>query len=238
VRKQIHSIRSAQFVEKILKAEVDEVRKGLELTFRADHAALERLCRAQLGKTILFTDNADWPDQQIVLAYRSQYHIEDAFKRMKNPHFLGWSPMFHWTDSKIAGLVPSFHPPFRRQRMRQLRPVARPLHLLHQPVVTSAGFQGDFRAWRKILEKCPEHRSIMPDSDRSPVFAVFVHRHEQREFLVRVTSDKPFHSTPPLLPRLGSVYSTAEPRCGAFIRSLPKIAMTPIRSFVARSPRS
>jgi hypothetical protein len=20
---------------------------------------------------------------------------------MKNPHFLGWSPMFHWTDSKI-----------------------------------------------------------------------------------------------------------------------------------------
>src|SRR5450759_2305578 len=23
------------------------------------------------------------------------------FKQMKNPHFLGWSPMFHWTDSKI-----------------------------------------------------------------------------------------------------------------------------------------
>ena len=20
---------------------------------------------------------------------------------MKNPHFLGWSPMYHWTDSKI-----------------------------------------------------------------------------------------------------------------------------------------
>ena len=36
-----------------------------------------------------------------MLAYRSQYHIEDAFKQMKNPHFLGWSPMFHWTDSKI-----------------------------------------------------------------------------------------------------------------------------------------
>ena len=34
-------------------------------------------------------------------AYRSQYHIEDAFKQMKDPHFLGWSPMFHWTDSKI-----------------------------------------------------------------------------------------------------------------------------------------
>ena len=59
------------------------------------------LCRVQFGKTILFTDDADWTEEQIVLAYRSQYHIEDAFKQMKNPHFLGWSPMFHWTDSKI-----------------------------------------------------------------------------------------------------------------------------------------
>jgi transposase len=101
VKKQIHTICSAQFVEKILKAEVQEVRKGLELTFRTDQAALDRLCRVQFGKTILFTDNADWSEEQIVLAYRSQYHIEDAFKQMKNPHFLGWSPMFHWTDSKI-----------------------------------------------------------------------------------------------------------------------------------------
>ena len=101
VKKQIHTICSAQFVEKILKAEVQQLGKGLELTFRTDQAALDRLCRVQFGKTILFTDNADWSEEQIVLAYRSQYHIEDAFKQMKNPHFLGWSPMFHWTDSKI-----------------------------------------------------------------------------------------------------------------------------------------
>ena len=48
-----------------------------------------------------FYRQPDWSEEQIVLAYRSQYHIEDAFKQMKNPHFLGWSPMFHWTDSKI-----------------------------------------------------------------------------------------------------------------------------------------
>jgi transposase len=101
VKKQIHAICSAQFVEKILKAEVQQLGKGLELTFRTDQATLDRLCRIQFGKTILFTDNADWSEEEIVLAYRSQYHIEDAFKQMKNPHFLGWSPMFHWTDSKI-----------------------------------------------------------------------------------------------------------------------------------------
>src|ERR1035438_1655159 len=101
VQKQIQSICSAQFVEKILQTEVRELRQGLELTFRTDPVEIDRLCRVQFGKTILFTDNGDWSEEQIVQAYRSQYHIEDAFKQMKNPHFLGWSPMFHWTDSKI-----------------------------------------------------------------------------------------------------------------------------------------
>lgn len=101
VRKQVQAVCSGQFVKLILKAEVCAVRKGLELTYSTDQAALDRLCRVQLGKTILFTDNADWSDEDIVLAYRSQYHIENAFRQMKNPHFLGWSPMYHWTDSKI-----------------------------------------------------------------------------------------------------------------------------------------
>jgi len=63
VKKQIHTICSAQFMEKILQAEVREVRKGLELIFCTDHAALDRLCRVQFGKTILFTDNADWSEE-------------------------------------------------------------------------------------------------------------------------------------------------------------------------------
>ena len=101
VQNQVRSICSAQHLKAILKTECKEVRRGLELNFRTGQAALDRLCRRQLGKTVLFTDNAAWSDQEIVLAYRSQYHIEDAFKQMKHPHFLHWSPMFHWTDSKI-----------------------------------------------------------------------------------------------------------------------------------------
>jgi transposase len=101
VKKQVQAICSGQFVKRILQAEVSVVRTGLKLTYSTDQAALDRLCRLQLGKTILFTDNADWLDEDIVLAYRSQHHIETAFRQMKNPHFLGWSPMYHWTDSKI-----------------------------------------------------------------------------------------------------------------------------------------
>jgi transposase len=101
VHNQVREICAAQSVKLILKTEVCAVAKGLELTFSTDHNALHHLCQLQFGKNILFTDNEAWSDDRIVLAYRSQYHIEDAFKQMKNPHFLGWSPMFHWTDSKI-----------------------------------------------------------------------------------------------------------------------------------------
>ena len=76
-------------------------RCGSLLEVQHDTAALARLMRTHLGKTILFTDNADWTSEEIVLGYRAQDHIESAFRDMKNPHFLGWSPMFHWTDSKI-----------------------------------------------------------------------------------------------------------------------------------------
>ena len=101
VQNQVRAICSAQHLKSLLKIRVRAVRRGLDLTFSTDQAALDRLCRVQLGKTLLFSDNADWSDEEIVLAYRSQYHIEEAFKQMKDPHFLRWSPLHHWTDQKI-----------------------------------------------------------------------------------------------------------------------------------------
>jgi transposase len=56
-----------------------------------------------LGKTILFTDHGeDWSDEQIVLAYRAQHHVEADFRRLKNPHYLSFRPTFHWTDQKLC----------------------------------------------------------------------------------------------------------------------------------------
>jgi transposase len=71
------------------------------LSFHTDTQAYGELVRTQLGKTILFTDLEDCSDEDIVLGYRAQSTIENAFRDMKNPHFLGWSPMFHWTDPMI-----------------------------------------------------------------------------------------------------------------------------------------
>ena len=61
----------------------------------------DHLHRTLLGKTLLFTDRDAWTDEQIVRAYRSQSHVEAAFRRMKDPHILTFRPIHHWTDQKL-----------------------------------------------------------------------------------------------------------------------------------------
>ena len=54
------------------------------LRYRFDRRAWQRLQRTLLGKTLVFTDNADWSDVEIVRGYRAQHHVESAFRSMKN----------------------------------------------------------------------------------------------------------------------------------------------------------
>ncbi|MGB9205047.1 MAG: IS1634 family transposase, partial [Terriglobales bacterium] len=98
--KQVKEKCSGQHIARILRVAVTARGQNLKLTYHTDAAAFTRI-KQQLGKRILFTDQKDWSNEQIVLGYRSQSHVEDAFRSMKDPHFLGWEPMFHWTDSKI-----------------------------------------------------------------------------------------------------------------------------------------
>ena len=100
VTSQAEQILRGQFLKSLIRFQVREG-GGPTLAYHTDATALAKLIRRQLGKTILFTDNDAWTDEEIVLGYRAQYHIESAFRDMKNPHFLGWSPMFHWTDNHI-----------------------------------------------------------------------------------------------------------------------------------------
>jgi transposase len=89
------------FMKEIFKINISTENGFAKLQYHVDQNAIGRLSRTVLGKTILFTDNEQWSDEEIVRAYRSQYKIEHAFRDMKNPHFLGWNPRLHWTDQKI-----------------------------------------------------------------------------------------------------------------------------------------
>jgi transposase len=100
IRQQAQETLQGQHVKSVLRIEVEDGPVPT-LSFETDQSALSRLIDKHLGKTILFTDNDDWSTEDIVLGYRSQHHIEDVFRQMKHPHYLGWQPMYHWTDSKI-----------------------------------------------------------------------------------------------------------------------------------------
>jgi transposase len=101
VRKQAEVLLKGQYVKDVVRIEVTE-RDGLpEFAYQVDQNALQRIFEERFGKTILFTDNHAWSNEEIVLAYRGQAGIENCFKTMKDPEFVSWSPLFHWTDDKV-----------------------------------------------------------------------------------------------------------------------------------------
>ncbi len=101
IKKKVKTILKREYMNEIIKMTTWTKDGFVQIKCRVDQEAIGRLSRTVLGKTILFTDNHEWTDEQIVAAYRAQYEIEHAFREMKNPHFLGWNPRLHWTDQKI-----------------------------------------------------------------------------------------------------------------------------------------
>ncbi|MCL4516120.1 MAG: hypothetical protein M1379_11135 [Firmicutes bacterium] len=98
-------------VEKILAKEpylheIVKVQSGSEkgfpsLRYTIDQEKMKEITDSRFGKTLLCTDNHDWSTAQIVAAYRRLGGFENDFRQMKDPYFVSWTPMFHWTDQKI-----------------------------------------------------------------------------------------------------------------------------------------
>jgi transposase len=102
VQKKVKEILRGRHMTDLFAAQVRQNRAGLpRLSFRFRDKVYQHLRSTLLGKTLLFTDRADWPDEQIVLAYRAQHHVEADFRRLKDPHYLTFRPAFHWTDQKL-----------------------------------------------------------------------------------------------------------------------------------------
>ncbi len=76
-------------------------RDDLALSWSFDEDAFAALRERELGKRIIFTDRSGWSTTDIVVAYRSQWEVEAAFRQMKNPEHAAFRPIHHWTDQKI-----------------------------------------------------------------------------------------------------------------------------------------
>ena len=102
VQAEIDTILKPRWVNQVITVTLtgDEPSE-FRLTWRTDTAARKRLEQRLFGKRILFTNRDDWPTVDVVAAYRSQSEVEGGFRQLKDPHVVSFSPMHHWTDSKI-----------------------------------------------------------------------------------------------------------------------------------------
>jgi transposase len=102
-KRQIQTMLSAQHLNKVLKADYDPTREGADrLHYGIDAAALAQLETELYGKRILITDRNEWSDEQILLAYRGQSEVEEAFRQLKDDEHMAVRPQYHWTDQKIC----------------------------------------------------------------------------------------------------------------------------------------
>jgi transposase len=100
-RKKVQGLLAAKDMKELFEVEVTLENNLPVLSYRFREEAWQQMQAERLGKTILFTDQDEWPDAQIVRGYRSQHHVEDAFRDLKNTEHLALRPQRHWTDQKI-----------------------------------------------------------------------------------------------------------------------------------------
>ncbi len=102
VEKQVKRILTRQHMKTLVRYTVEDVDdKWVDLQYSVDEQAFNELKNNNLGKTILFTDRDDWEAEEIILTYRDQSKIEHSFRQMKDPSWVSWDPLLHWTDQKI-----------------------------------------------------------------------------------------------------------------------------------------
>jgi transposase len=101
VKKNVEAIVSVEYMTDIFSYQIFEQDGNIYLNFAFSDEALEKIRKEQLGRNALFTDRRDMSNEEIVTAYRSAWHVEAAFKQMKDTNHLTVRPVFHWTDEKI-----------------------------------------------------------------------------------------------------------------------------------------
>ena len=101
IERKIRRWLSAPFLAELIRYQLHEQDGGWHLQFDFDSAALPQLLNQRLGRTVLLTNRMDWSAEQVVAGYGGQQAIERVFRGLKDGQWLGWDPMYHWTDRKI-----------------------------------------------------------------------------------------------------------------------------------------
>jgi transposase len=101
IERKIRRWLSAPFLAELVRYQLQEQDGKWQLQFDFDSGALPQLLSQRLGRTVLLTNRMDWSAEQVVAGYSGQQSIERVFRGLKDGQWLGWDPMYHWTDRKI-----------------------------------------------------------------------------------------------------------------------------------------
>ncbi len=101
LRRKIDRWLAVPYLTDLIRYTLESRQGHWHLQFTFDHGALQHLMARRLGRTILLTNRLDWTADQVIAGYDGQQHIEQVFRGLKDGAWLGWGPMYHWTDSKI-----------------------------------------------------------------------------------------------------------------------------------------
>jgi len=101
IRKKIQRWLLNPFLEDLIRWQLHSEAGHWRLQFDFDNGAFLKLLANRLGRTLLLTNRMDWTAEQVVAGYSDQQQIEQVFRGLKDGDWLGWGPMYHWTDSKI-----------------------------------------------------------------------------------------------------------------------------------------
>jgi transposase len=174
-RKKVQELLVAKDMKELFEAEVTLANNLPVLSYRFRAEAWQQMQAERLGKTILFTDQDEWPDAQIVRGYRSQHHVEDAFRDLKNTEHLALRPQRHWTDQKIrvhvfyCVLALTLCGLLRRELhnkgiARSLVAILEDLGQIKEVCLASAGRTGAALAWQVTLTQMTEDQRALYDA--------------------------------------------------------------------------
>jgi transposase len=101
-KQRLAKICARQYVRSVMRYELEQSQQGpAAVRLWYDWEEYRRLTTRYFGLRLLITDRTEWTTAQIIGAYRGLFHVEGAFRNLKDPGMLATHPQFHWTDQKL-----------------------------------------------------------------------------------------------------------------------------------------
>ena len=101
VERRVQGALSREHLASFVDVDIAQSGATVSLTYRVNARKRADLEKNRLGRRVLCTDRHSWTTERIVLAFRSQWNVEELFRRSKNGGVSAWGPSHQWNDASL-----------------------------------------------------------------------------------------------------------------------------------------